>query len=91
MDEIKLDACPFCGSTKLKVEKKSRPFGITGLDVPVNNVSCSVRCNRCYARGPIASGRVLAYSIRGLPQPSWSATISELNEQAKTMWNQRAK
>ena len=51
MDEIKLDACPFCGCTKLKVEKKSRPFGITGLDVPVNNVSCSVRCNRCYARG----------------------------------------
>ena len=86
---MELKPCPFCGSTKLKVERKSRRVGWTGLDVPVNNMTYSVRCNKCHARGPAGGGRVLLYTLN-LPLPKWAKTQAELHEQAIEAWNRRA-
>lgn len=88
MSELK--RCPFCGSTKLKVEKKAKRAGYTGLDIPVDVVVCSVRCNVCHARGGTAGGKVLKYTVGALPLPEWSKTLDELYEQAIAAWNRRA-
>ena len=85
----KLKPCPFCGGTKLKVEQKRKRVGWTGLDVPVYNMTYSVRCNKCHARGPARGGKVLSYTIGVLPLPDWSKTQSELYEEAVKAWNRR--
>lgn len=84
-----LKPCPFCGSEKLSIESKSRRVGTNGLDIPVDNVTYSVRCNMCHARGATAGGRVLAYTL-GLEIPAWSKTKAVLYEQAIEAWNRRA-
>lgn len=86
----KLKPCPFCGGTKLKVERKSKSVGWTGLDVPVDNMTYSVRCNKCHARGPARGGKVLRYTIGVLPLPDWSKEQSKLYEEAVKAWNRRA-
>lgn len=48
----KLRPCPFCGSTKLKVESKHNEYAHTA----------SVRCNKCYARGSTVSGNKQGWS-----------------------------
>ena len=52
MDEFKIKSCPFCGGTKLKVERKSRLAGWNGLDMRVDaqtaaDVAPVVRCKDC--------------------------------------------
>ena len=50
-----MSCCPFCGSDKTKVETKSKN-NITRFGRE-EYVSASVRCNVCYARGPIVTGK----------------------------------
>ena len=33
MKEVELKPCPFCGSAKLKIDKKSTLYGYNGLDM----------------------------------------------------------
>lgn len=57
MKEYELKPCPFCGSNKLKIEKKSgriHHYEKNGMK-PWRNVVFSVRCNSCHARGDAAS------------------------------------
>lgn len=46
MSEMK--PCPFCGSTKLKIDSK-RTFGYGGK----YHCSVTVRCSKCHARSPV--------------------------------------
>lgn len=48
-----ISPCPFCGSTKLKVESKHH-----GQHYYEGTHSATVRCNKCHARGPTASCKV---------------------------------
>ncbi|MBD9292864.1 restriction alleviation protein, Lar family [Coprococcus sp. AF38-1] len=47
MSENKLKPCPFCGSTKLKIESK-RTF-----NYGKKHCSVTVRCMKCHARSPV--------------------------------------
>ena len=88
----KLKQCPFCGSTKLKIESKSRHAGWTGIDALVEQDTYSVRCNVCHARGGTVGGRViksLLYVYRD-NMPEWAATSEELKQKSIEAWNRRA-
>lgn len=87
-----LKPCPFCGGTKLKVMSKSAKAGHTGLDEPVVNMTFSVRCNVCHARGGAIGGKVIwgrMYSTHDEDLPQWATTAHILREKAITMWNTR--
>ena len=84
--------CPFCGSTKLKIERKQTKAGYTGIDALVMQENHSVRCNICHARGGVAGGRVIhshlyVYKDR---MPDWATTKEELQQKAIEAWNRRA-
>ena len=71
---IKLKACPFCGSTKLKIDSK-RTF-----DYGKKRCAVTVRCNSCHARGPVA----------GISMPDGQYNERELvGDKAAEMWNGR--
>ena len=81
--------CPFCGGNKLKIDGKRSRAGYTGLDDIVYVDRYSVRCLRCYARGGIATGRVLL-GIRAVSNvPEWITTADSLKEAAVAAWNRR--
>ncbi len=82
--------CPFCGSEKIKIDKKSVRDGYTELGERVERHTFSVRCNRCYARGPAVGGRVIHYLRSDLPLPKWATTDKTLEERAVEAWNRRA-
>lgn len=88
-----LKPCPFCGSTKIKVDSKSVRVGSNGLDDTVYRNTYSVRCNKCHARGGAVGGKVL--SLENYPRdirydlPSWATTWEELKEKAIKSWNTR--
>ena len=47
--------CPFCGSDKLKVESKNSTRSLRTADRSAgykSKFTGSVRCNRCFSRGP---------------------------------------
>ena len=82
--------CPFCGYRKASVIKKSTLIGYNGLDERVEKHSFYVRCNRCFARGGPAVGKV----VHGLhfgryKMPDWSTTDEKLRTQAIVNWNMR--
>ena len=89
-----LKPCPFCGSTKLKLERKSSRCGFNGLDERVDRHTFSVRCNICHARGVTVSGkviyRVMRWNIENLKLPDWATTDDVLEEKAIEAWNRRA-
>lgn len=86
-----LKPCPFCGGTKLKVDRKSRLAGRNGLDMRVEMHTYSVRCNTCHARGGAAGGRVIYTPwTRCAPPPDWATTDKALEEKAIEAWNRRA-
>lgn len=86
-----MEFCPFCGSTKLKTDRiiKTTHFSRNrGLD----RVVCSVRCNKCHARGGTASGytRNAMYTLTEegarLLEP-----MAQIEARAIAAWNRRAK
>lgn len=86
-----LKPCPFCGSTKLIINHKSRRAGYTGIDAIVDTETYSVRCTRCHARGGTASGMVLQsllYVYRD-NMPEWATTRETLTKKAIEVWNVR--
>lgn len=90
---IQLKPCPFCGGNKLKIDKKSRLAGYNGLDHRVNQVTYSVRCNTCHARGGAVGGKVIEqyhyYKTNGIVLPDWATTPDELKTKAIEAWNRR--
>lgn len=67
-----MHSCPFCGSDKLKVDKKANGYLNTEtgkkhkffLDrADVAQFIYSVRCNSCHARGSTASSESEAVSL----------------------------
>ena len=89
MTELK--PCPFCGGTKLKIDRKSRLAGWNGLDMRVEMHTYSVRCNTCHARGGAVGGRVMNERFTRCAQlPDWATTGKALEEKAIEAWNRRA-
>ncbi len=89
MKELK--PCPFCGSTKLKIESKSKLHGYTGLDIRVERHTYSVRCNVCFARGGAVGGLVApSVNIKDRDRlPTNIAFPHELRQKARELWNKR--
>ena len=88
-----LKPCPFCGGTKLKVMSKSVKVGHTGVDESVINMTFSVRCNVCHARGGAIGGKVISgrmYFSHGGDLPQWATTAHILRKKAIEAWNRRA-
>lgn len=86
-----LKPCPFCGSNKTKLDRKSTRAGWTGIDARVEQQTYSVRCNKCHARGATAGGRVIT-SLRYVYAdnlPEWATTEKELKAKAIAAWNRR--
>ena len=92
MKETELKPCPFCGGTKLKLEKKQTKAGYTGIDALVMQETYSVRCNVCHARGGAVGGKVIhsRLDVYRDNMPKWATTKEELQEKAKNAWNRRA-
>ncbi len=89
MNNEKLKLCPFCGSSKLKIEKKNGKTGYNGLDYLVQRHIYSVRCNCCHARGPAFGGNVIMGFNLTLKLPKWATTDVELEQKAIEAWNRR--
>lgn len=53
-----LKPCPFCGSNKLKLDKKIRRY--KGRDA----YTVSVRCNCCHARGGTVLNLSIPYAVK---------------------------
>ena len=86
-----LKPCPFCGGTKLKIDRKSRLAGWNGLDMRVEMHTYSVRCNTCHARGGAVGGRVIDDPWTRCTQlPDWATTDKALEAKAIEAWNRRA-
>lgn len=87
MNELK--PCPFCGYNKLKIDRKRKRAGYTGLDDIVYYDTYSVRCPKCFARGGAVGGRVLAGILYVDKIPEWVTTTDELKSKAAEAWNTR--
>lgn len=53
-----LKPCPFCGSDKLKLEKKATRY--KGHKAYV----ASIRCNSCHARGGTVTNLTIPYAVK---------------------------
>lgn len=84
-----LKPCPFCGSTKLKIESKHKLAGYNGLDMRVENRTFSVRCNVCHARGGAVGGKVILGRLVNLELPDYATTENVIVEKAIEAWNRR--
>lgn len=89
-----LTPCPFCNSEKTKLIKTSTLYGFNGLDVRIEQHKFYVRCNKCFARGSIASGKVItkipsAILELSLALPEWATTDEALKAEAVAKWNTR--
>lgn len=76
-----LKPCPFCGGTKLKVDSKRSNNTRWEAGKPIAAHVVTVRCKRCFARGPATS--VL------LGEHEYGA-IRKGEESAIEAWNRRA-
>lgn len=77
---IELKACPFCGSTKLKIDsKRNANFRHKDGKAQYSHV-VTVRCNKCHTRGPTTSIWV---------DHNRSADIDQISAVAANLWNER--
>lgn len=82
-----LKPCPFCGGTKLKIERKSTLYGYNGCDERCERHTYSVRCNVCKCRGGAVGGYVaLRYVENANPKLT---TDDVLQSKAIEAWNRR--
>lgn len=82
--------CPFCGSSKVSIETKQKLYRhIKGSRI--NTVTASARCNKCFARGPIVSGKVIDFQSSSIPDEylSLCTTKEYLKDQAAFAWSNR--
>lgn len=87
-ERTELKPCPFCGSTKVKVNGKyKKKWSYEG----VGHITCAVRCNKCHARGGTASGyiRNAAYSLTQRGEEVLE-TEYDIRCRAVEEWNRRA-
>ena len=89
MSELK--PCPFCGSVKTNLKRKRTKAGYTGIDALVHQVTYSVRCNVCHARGGVHGGKVIASRLDVYRDnlPEWATTCEALKKEAIEAWNRR--
>ena len=86
-----LKPCPFCGSNKVTVKKKNVLFGFNGLEERIETHSVYARCNKCFARGGVSTGKIVHDThFKNFPTPVWATTDEELIERSVTNWNKRA-
>lgn len=83
MPETQLSPCPFCGSTKLKIDKKSKL--IHSRHVAIYTVS--MRCSCCHARGGTVSGEVRTGILN--PVSDNLTDYETLTQRAIEAWNKR--
>lgn len=78
----KIANCPFCGSTKLKVDSKkiNRPRYLETGKWEDGHTG-SMRCMRCHARGPTVTVWVPRHTISGI--------LDLLKDAAVAAWNRR--
>ena len=89
MEELK--RCPFCGNENPALKMcKGRKF-INGLDQPIEQHKWYVQCQKCKARGSVASGKVNLWENlnHDLPRPIWQTTDDEIKRIAVKLWNYR--
>ena len=70
MSDVKLDPCPFCGSTNIQSDCFSAAFSI-----PARSEDCFDYCKDCDAQGPAATDAADAHdrwNARGRAAPSSS-------------------
>ena len=84
MPEIKLKNCPFCGSAKLKIDRKSKFVHYKN----VYYVTVSVRCNCCHGRGGTVSGEIRG-GLADAPKSDNLTTYDNLRIKAAEAWNRR--
>ena len=82
--QMKLKPCPFCGSTKLKIDKKSKPVHYKNICY----VTVSVRCNCCHGRGGTVSGEIRG-GLAAAPISDNLTTYDNLRIKAVEAWNRR--
>lgn len=58
IEDKELKPCPFCGYDKLKLDQKMRG----------SNITYSVRCNRCHARGGSRGASIYSYEEQNKAQ-----------------------
>ena len=88
MSEVKLKPCPFCGSDKLKIDKKSTLVGYNGIDERVERWTFSVRCNSCHARGGAVGGKVIPFKYIDTVRKDIT-TKEDLQNKCVEAWNRR--
>ena len=79
----KLKPCPFCGSTKLKIDQKTSSNKKFNPETKKCEkfIVVTVRCNKCHTRGPTTSMYATQYD-----KPT-----KVLQEKAIDVWNARCK
>lgn len=92
MTELK--PCPFCGSTKLKIDQSSsqrKNRHRTNYDewVLYRHYVMSVRCNCCHARGSTVSGNIVVMSTMVELGIDRYATLGDIKNEAIKAWNRR--
>ena len=85
-----LEPCPFCGGTKLKIDRKSVKVGYTGTHQRIERWTYSVRCGSCHSRGGTAGGDTVPYyKLSTGVLPEWATTGEVLEQKAVDLWNTR--
>ena len=102
---MELKTCPFCGWAGVKIQKRGRGYRwLSSLvsEIRVDKTSYYVVCNRCKARGGVATGQIITYKrsfgdnnpfeepAEDIPSPDWTTTEDELERKAIEAWNRRA-
>lgn len=79
---IGLLPCPFCGSTKLKIDQKTSSSTKRNNETKRSDklVVVTVRCNKCHTRGPTTS----------MWSGQFDRPIEALSEAAAEAWNRRS-